>query len=151
MIKKMLTLNISHIRKKTIETLENDSTFNKFECLETLKYGNHGYIININARDFETYNRFNQDMPADLQTVVAFAIDYGCDVLCLTDLEKHPLFYLPRYEYVSRPDEFGEMSSFEDCYCGGQLMMSTKLDEFGDACDVGPKTKNVRDYFGKKV
>ena len=151
MIHKMLSISMAHVKRSTLEILEVDMEFEKFSCLHTVRYGKSGYIIHINAQDFETYNRFNQDMPYDLQAVVALAINSGCDTLCLSEAEKFPLFHLPRYEYVSRPDDIGDMTNFEDCYCGGQLLRSVKLDAYGKEVGTGPKIKQVRDYFGKKT
>lgn len=151
MIHKMLRISIAHIRKETLYILNDDMNFEKFACLETVKYGKNGFIIHINAKDFETYNRFNQDMPYDLQSVVALAVDSGCDTLCLSDTEKFPAFHIPRYEYVKRPDEMGDLCNFEDCYCGGQLLRSVKIDEYNREIKTGPELKRVRDYYGKKV
>ena len=151
MIHKMLKISIAHIRKSTLNILNDDMNFEKFSCLETHLYGKGDYIVHINAKDFETYVRFNADMPYDLHAVVALAINSGCDTVCLSSTEKFPLFHLPRYEYVSRPDEMGDMANFEDCYCGGQLLRSVKLDEYGREITSGPELKQFRDYYGKKA
>ena len=151
MIHKMLTIGMMHVRKSTQHILDDDMNFEKYECLTTVKYGKQGWIIHINAKDFETYNKFHQDMPYDLQAVVALAIESGCDTLCISDTERLHLFHLPRYEYVERPNAIGNLSNFEDCYCGGYLLKSVELDEYGREIETGPQVRQMRDYFGKKV
>lgn len=149
MIQKILTISNTHIKKSTINVLERDAQRDLFSCLDVVHYGNRGYIININAQDFETYNRFNQDMPNDLQTIVAFAIESECSAVCITSDENDPIFYIPHYKYVSRADEYGQLCNFEDCYCGGRLLASVKVGENGETLENGPAVKSMRSYFGQ--
>ena len=146
----MLMIHPSHLTKQTLAILEQDSTTNRFECLHTARYGQFGYIIDINKEDFETYNKFHQDMPGDLQAVVALAIDCGCEYACVSTRVKDNLFHLPTYIYEERPDEYGMLCHYEDCYCGGQRLRAVKVDKNGNQREFGPKVRSVKDYFDLK-
>jgi hypothetical protein len=144
----MIMISLSHARKGTIDILDADMNIDKFSCLNTMKYGRNGYIIHINAKDFDTYNRFNFDMPYDLRAAVAFAIDLGYDTLCLTE-EEEPLFYLPYYTYEKRPDADGYATNYEDCYCCGQLLRSLKVDSYGNEIKEDVGVKSLKDFYKK--
>lgn len=121
-ISKMLTLSTSHVTDKTLKLLNTEANGNNFPCLAVYKKEDYGYFIYI---DKDAYIRDHSNMPGDLNTVVSFAIETGCNILCL-DCDGEELVCLPHYEYWDNHDT-KPVTSSELCYCGGQLLNEKPL------------------------
>lgn len=151
MIYNMLAINPMHIRRSTRELLEHEMNCNKFECLLVTRYGESGFIIKIHAENFETYNRFNQDMPCDLQAAVSLAIDSDCEFLCVADHEIETLKHLPYYKYETRPGKYHDVVEFEDCYCCGKLIGSVEVEDEGVIETIHTEDDvDLSSFFGKR-
>lgn len=118
-ISKMLTICTNHVTDQTLRRLDEAATENNFPCLSIYKKEDYGYFIYINKNEFRK-ECAHGDMPGDLIAVLSFAIESGCDILCL-DSDGEELVYLPHYEYIDAR-VCGLDVSREFCYCGGHLI-----------------------------
>lgn len=90
-ISKMLTLSTGHIEPKTAKQLDNQSIrgliiYNKSE---------YGWFINLLS---ELIEEVKDLIPKDLLHVIHFALDQGCEWLCL-DRDGAMLKELPVYDW----------------------------------------------------
>lgn len=81
-ISKMLTISTAHICPGTWDILEsegNDRCETRFSALSVYPKSDYGCFIYISGLD----DALEIDFPADLLDVVKFAIDHGCNMLCI--------------------------------------------------------------------
>ena len=117
-IKKMISLNKEHLSLATRKMLQDNPS--EFAFLEIHKKRD-GWFIYIDKDWFYDSIRYGKH-PADLKTVVAFAIHCECDVLCIDDATE-PIMCLPHYKYrfdvpVTGGNP-GETCTVEEIWCGG--------------------------------
>jgi hypothetical protein len=153
MIYQMLALNPAHLRKKTFLFLKEEIVFHKLSCLTVTQYGKDGFVIKIDTNDFAQYNQLHPfDIPDDLQAIIYLAIDSGCRLVCIAAHEKDVLKHLPYYQYDNRPDEYGCIAEFEDCYCCNKLIGSNKVHENKDVNKIeNDDDVDLSTFFRKKT
>ena len=125
-IRKMLTLNKSHFKENTLELIDVESNVHGIQCFNINRVGPDGYLIGVHKDNFEANVQFKSNIPVDLETIVALALDIGCEVIYIDESERE-LSYLPVYRYTQSINDFYEKISVERCYCGNELVYEREL------------------------
>lgn len=122
-IKKIITISALHVSENTFELLEKEigdeqTENNLTDFFEIYKTGEWGYILNFNGADnIPDILKHKDQFPEDLQKVLQYASENGCDMLQL-DVDGEIVGDLPVYdnEYLEGKEEEDEEEEFELTY-----------------------------------
>lgn len=102
-IKKIITISALHVSENTFELLEKEigdeqTENNLTDFFEIYKTGEWGYILNFNGADnIPDILKHKDQFPEDLQKVLQYASENGCDMLQL-DVDGEVISSLPVYD-----------------------------------------------------
>lgn len=129
-IKKIITISALHVSENTFELLEKEigdeqTENNLTDFFEIYKTGEWGYILNFNGSDnIPDILKHKDQFPEDLQKVLQYASENGCDMLQL-DVDGEIVGDLPVYDNdrfdIEEDDEEQEFKltyyeTYEDVY-----------------------------------
>lgn len=92
-ISKMLTISTGHVKESTLDLLAREVLVANFSEIGVYEKGDYGFILYLTGE--ELMDQLDQ-LPADLAAVVEFALNAGCNVLCL-DCDGEELYELTWY------------------------------------------------------
>ena len=124
-IKKIITISALHVSENTFELLEKEigdeqTKNNLTDFFEIYKTGEWGYILNFNGSDnIPDILKHKNQVPEDLQKVLQYASENGCDMLQL-DVDGEVISNLPIYDNdrldIEEDDE-SDWHDYEFTYC----------------------------------
>ena len=125
-VKKMLTVNKSHFKESTLELVDIEANIHSIQCFNICRKDMSGYLIYIDRNNFEANVKFKSNIPTDLETIAALALDIGCEVICIDENERE-LSYLPVYRYTQSMNDFYEKINVERCHCCETLIYEKEI------------------------
>lgn len=157
-IKKIITISALHVSENTFELLEKEigdeqTENNLTDFFEVYKASEWGYILNFNGADnIPDILKHKGRIPEDLQKVLQFASENGCDMLQL-DVDGEIISSLPVYdnEYLEGKEEEDEEEEFEltyyETYEGTYTVKASNLEEAKEQLleDIGNGHENGPD------
>lgn len=134
-IKKIITISALHVSESTFNLLGkeigNEVTENNLtDLFEIYKTGEWGYILNFNGADnIPDILKHKDRIPEDLQKVLQYANENGCDMLQL-DVDGEIVGDLPIYdnEHLEGKEEEFELTYYET-YEGTYAVKASNLEE----------------------
>lgn len=91
-ITKMLTVSTAHISEGTAKLLDKEVEADSLG-INVYRKGEYGWFIGVSADLSQCLNSCENEVPDELEKLIIFAADLGCDMLCIDrDGEVLPYF-----------------------------------------------------------